>query len=96
MEKEGLGRAKKQLEVLDFFIEHPEPIELRKLQTKLSVTSATIKGLVEKGIIVQQEREVYRDPYAERSFQRTSPLALTSAADRGDCSHSFIIREQSR
>lgn len=77
IEKEGLGRAKKQQEVLGFFIEHPEPIELRKLLIELSVTAAVIKGLIEKGFLVQKEMEVYRDPYADRDFQKTSPLPLT-------------------
>jgi primosomal protein N' (replication factor Y) (superfamily II helicase) len=78
IEKEKLARAKKQQVVIDFFIEHPEPVELRKLQTALSINPATIKGLVEKGILNQQEKEVYRDPYAEREFKKTNPLPLTS------------------
>ncbi len=76
-EKEGLTRAKKQQEVLAYFIDHPGPIELRQLQTNLGVNAGTIKGLVEKGILIQQEKEVYRDPYAEREFPKTNPLPLT-------------------
>ncbi|AGK53027.1 primosomal protein N' [Bacillus sp. 1NLA3E] len=76
-EKDGLTRARKQQEVLAYFIDHPEPIELRQLQTNLGVNAGTIKGLVEKGILIQQEKEVYRDPYAEREFPKTEPLPLT-------------------
>ena len=76
-EIEGLTNARKQKEVIDYFVENPEMIESRKLQTKLAVSQSTIKGLVGKGILVQQEREVYRDPYANREFKKTEKLPLT-------------------
>lgn len=77
LEKQGLTNARKQKEVIDFFIDHPESIESRRLQTKLAVSQSTIKGLIEKGILVQQEKEVYRDPYADREFKQTDCLPLT-------------------
>ena len=71
-------KANKQKIIIDFFIENPNPIELRLLQSKLGISSTTVKGLVEKGILQQQEMEVYRDPYAQRVFKQTVPLSLTS------------------
>ncbi|MGJ7922448.1 primosomal protein N' [Neobacillus sp. LXY-4] len=76
-EKENNIKGIKQQVLLDYFIEHPVPIESRKLQVNLSVGLATIKGLVDKGILLIQEKEVYRDPYAEREFNKTTPLSLT-------------------
>jgi primosomal protein N' (replication factor Y) (superfamily II helicase) len=78
LEKEKLANAKKQMQLVQYFIEHPEPVEMRQLQAELSVANTTIKGLVEKGILRQQEMEVYRDPYAEREFKKTEPLLLTN------------------
>lgn len=76
-EKSNLTKAKKQLLLVDYFIANPEAIELQKLLEKLSIGSATVKSLVEKGILRQEEIEVYRDPYAEREFKRTEPFPLT-------------------
>lgn len=82
LEKDNLNHAKKQKQIVEYFIEHPEPIELRLLQTKLSTNSTTIKNLVDKGLLKQQEREVYRDPYGERVFKRTEPLVLTAQQEQ--------------
>ena len=71
------SNAHKQKKMIDFFIENPKPIELRLLLSKLDSSSTTVKGLVEKGILKQQEMEVYRDPYAQRVFKPTEPLMLT-------------------
>lgn len=71
------ARALKQREVLDFFIHHPNPIEQRILLAEMGISSSIIKGLVEKGILLEKEIEIYRDPYKDRSFEQTEPLSLT-------------------
>lgn len=77
-EKENLSdRAIKQHEIIDFFIQNPEPIELRSLLKVLNTSSSVIKGLVEKNMIIEKDLEVYRDPYQDRHFTKTSPLPLT-------------------
>ncbi|WP_031534366.1 MULTISPECIES: primosomal protein N' [unclassified Bacillus (in: firmicutes)] len=76
--EESLNKnAKKQKELLAFFSEHPEPIEQKQLLTKLKISTAAIKGLVEKGLLGEIDKEVYRDPYQEREFERTYALPLT-------------------
>ena len=75
--KESLNRSIKQKKVIDYFIDHPEPIERSKLLTELGVSSAVIKGLMEKGILSEMKKEVYRDPYANRLIKKTEPLQLT-------------------
>lgn len=70
-------RAVKQRELLDYFIHNDQPIELRKLLSRLNISSAVVKGLVEKKILIEKELEVYRDPYEDRIFQKTAPLSLT-------------------
>jgi primosomal protein N' (replication factor Y) (superfamily II helicase) len=77
-EKKNLpDRAIKQQKILDFFIENPDPIELRSLLKILNTSSSVIKGLVEKNIMIEKDIEVYRDPYQDRHFSKTSPLPLT-------------------
>jgi primosomal protein N' (replication factor Y) (superfamily II helicase) len=71
------AKAFKQKMIIEYFIENPKPTELRLLQSRRDISSAALKGLVEKGILQQQEMEVYRDPYGDRVFKPTLPLALT-------------------
>ncbi|WP_313798725.1 primosomal protein N' [Cytobacillus sp.] len=78
-EKEHLPiQAAKQKEVIDFFLHADAPVELRKLLSTLGISASTIKGLVQKGILVEKEMEVYRDPFEERVFSHTEPLPLTA------------------
>ncbi|UII57364.1 primosomal protein N' [Cytobacillus spongiae] len=70
-------QASKQKQVIDFFIQATQSIELRQLIEKLHVSSATVKGLVEKGVLVEKNVEVYRDPYENREFEKTEALSLT-------------------
>ncbi|WP_042356296.1 primosomal protein N' [Bacillus rubiinfantis] len=73
------ARAEKQREVLRYFLEHPQPIELRELLINSKASAATVKGLVSKQILLEQEMEVYRDPFENHTFKRTSSLPLTEA-----------------
>ncbi|KAB2337455.1 primosomal protein N' [Cytobacillus depressus] len=79
-EKAGLtAQAIKQQKVLDFFIQYGnEPIDVHELLAKLGVTSSVINGLMKKGILLQKEIEVYRDPYEDRTFTKSNPLPLTA------------------
>lgn len=78
---EGLAslpaRSVKQREVLEHLLQHPEPVRLAELLTSLNVGAGTVKSLADKGWLRLEETEVQRDPYASRSFRKTSPLPLT-------------------
>jgi primosomal protein N' (replication factor Y) (superfamily II helicase) len=71
-------QAKKQREIIEFFISKPNPVPLQELVNELNTSSSAIKGLVTKGILREEEVEVYRDPYENRVFERTTALPLTS------------------
>jgi len=71
------GQAIKQRELIHFFLNHPKPIALQQLLAETQASSSTIKGLVSKGILREEEVEVYRDPYEDRVFERTQALKLT-------------------
>ncbi|GIO26100.1 primosomal protein N' [Ornithinibacillus bavariensis] len=69
--------AKKQRHVLSFFLEFPEPVEQQKLYNLTNTNRAVIKALVDKGILREYKKEVYRNPYDDTSFEKTLPLPLT-------------------
>lgn len=71
------ANASKQKEVLNFFIDHPKQIESRELLSVLGISSATVKSLVKKNILLEKSLEVYRDPYEDRTFDITEPLPLS-------------------
>ncbi len=70
-------QAKRQKELLNFFLAHPEPLALPKLLSQIPTTRSTVQKLVEKGWLKWEEREEYRDPYRGREFKQTAPLPLT-------------------
>ena len=70
-------RATRQREVLQYFLEQKSEISLPHLLSELQVSRSTIKSLVQKGILVEEEREEFRDPYRHHQFQKTKPLPLT-------------------
>ncbi|MFC4076463.1 primosomal protein N' [Salinithrix halophila] len=72
------SQAFRQREVLNFFLKHPEDILLSHLLAALGISRSTVDRLTEKGLLRREEREEYRDPYVDRSFNRSRPLPLTS------------------
>jgi primosomal protein N' (replication factor Y) len=71
------ARSHKQKEVLLFLRDNPHPVRLTELMESVQVGASTVKGLADRGFISLEETEVLRDPYAGRTFARTSPLPLT-------------------
>lgn len=75
-------QAVRQQEVLRFFAEHPHKVVWSELMSQLNIARSSVDRLVEKGWLAWEEREAYRDPYADRSFVRTEPLPLTEEQER--------------
>ncbi|GAB3067685.1 primosomal protein N' [Virgibacillus ainsalahensis] len=71
------GNAKKQQQLLRFFIESPEAIEKQLLLKKLQTTSSTVKALEDKSLLESYRVETYRNPYDDDAFAETVPLKLT-------------------
>ncbi|MBU9712462.1 primosomal protein N' [Evansella tamaricis] len=69
--------AKKQQELIHFFIENRDPIPVTEIIEKLKTSRSTIQTLVQKGILQQGEIEVRRDPYEGRVFTPSESLPLT-------------------
>ncbi|WP_339215388.1 primosomal protein N' [Ornithinibacillus sp. FSL M8-0202] len=74
--------AKKQKQVLSYFIEFPEPIEQSKLFKLTNTNRTVIRALLEKQLLREYKKEVYRNPYEEASFQKTYPLTLTEQQEK--------------
>ncbi|MGM0886611.1 MAG: primosomal protein N' [Bacillota bacterium] len=72
------SHAKKQQELLQYFIEHQEPIPLKELLELMNTSSGTVKSLVSKGALAEMDQEIYRDPYENRVFEKSIPFTLTA------------------
>lgn len=70
--------AKKQQQLLNFFSKNPDEIEQNTLLKQLQTSKSTIKTLIERGLLTSYKVEVFRNPYQNREFARTSPLELTT------------------
>ncbi|MCG6795165.1 primosomal protein N' [Geobacillus sp. YHL] len=80
--KQELGSLPaRQKEVLSFLLEKGKAASVAELQAVLGVSSAPLKALVDKGFVVLNDVEVYRDPYEHRTFQPSEPPALTQAQE---------------
>lgn len=69
--------AKKQQQLLAYFIEHTEPIEQKLLLQKIQTTPGTIRTLVDKSLLEVYKVEIYRNPYDDDAIVQTSPMVLT-------------------
>jgi primosomal protein N' (replication factor Y) len=71
-------QAARQKEVLQYFIDH-DMVDVSRvdLKEKLTSTDSPIKSLLTKGVLTEQNVEIYRDPHADRTFAKTSSLPLT-------------------
>lgn len=71
------SHAKKQKQLLAFFIQHPVSIEQSHLLTTLKISTSVIDALIKKGLLKKVKKEVFRNPYEHISFERTTKLELT-------------------
>ncbi|KAA0548182.1 primosomal protein N' [Bacillus sp. BGMRC 2118] len=72
------AQAVRQKIVIDYFSKNNiKEISRIDLKEQLKITDAPIKTLLDKSILLEKNKEIYRDPYSHREFKRTSPLPLT-------------------
>ncbi|GAA0445610.1 primosomal protein N' [Lentibacillus halophilus] len=76
------NRAKKQKELLAYFIQQPEEIKLNSLLKKLGTTRSTVNTLLEKQLLETSQQEIYRNPYDNQVFERTEALKLTDEQEK--------------
>ncbi|WRP08396.1 primosomal protein N' [Rossellomorea aquimaris] len=97
-------QASKQKQIIEY-MSHSAPggdgILAATLLEEMATTSSTVKSLVNKGILIEKSVEMYRDPFENRTFEKTSPLSLTSQQDHAirpilttideDKHHTFLL-----
>ncbi len=74
-EKKLAKNAHRQKQILNYFIEHNQPIEQNILYKKLGITRTNLKPLLENELITLKQTEVYRNPY-DRDFKKTYKKSL--------------------
>ncbi|WP_261132745.1 primosomal protein N' [Bacillus sp. Marseille-Q3570] len=75
---EMIKRAPKQAEVLTFILEsNHQEILTQTLIERTNSSRAAVKGLIEKQLLLETDKELYRDPYQDREFEKTISLPLT-------------------
>jgi primosomal protein N' (replication factor Y) len=71
-------QAARQKEVIQYFLDNGvTEISRATLKHVLSTTDSPIKTLIDKGILVEKDIEVYRDPHRDKEFKKTTALPLT-------------------
>ena len=70
-------RAKKQREILEYFIHHTDPIEQRTFLQKLKTSSSTLQPLIDRGLIKKVPKQIYRNPYEDSDIKPTEALPLS-------------------
>jgi primosomal protein N' (replication factor Y) len=77
--KELPANAKKQIEIISYFTTNEiTEIALQDLLIEAKTSDASVKALISKGILKEEIKEVYRDPYQDRHFEKTKRLMLNN------------------
>ncbi|TYS16337.1 primosomal protein N' [Rossellomorea vietnamensis] len=78
------SNAEKQKAVLKHVLssESNEGVSAKEAADAAGASSATVKALVDKGLLIKKHQEVYRNPFAHKNFKKTSPLPLTEQQEK--------------
>ena len=77
---DGLRRAPVQAAMVEY-LDGRGPAPVADIYGEVGGSSATLKALVDKGLVELEEQEVWRDPLQGRTWVPTSPPRLTEAQD---------------
>jgi primosomal protein N' (replication factor Y) len=73
------ANAKKQIEIISYFTTNEiNEIALQDLLIEANTSDASVKALISKGILKEEIKEIYRDPYQDRHFEKTKRLMLNN------------------
>ncbi|KIL50419.1 primosomal protein N' [Jeotgalibacillus alimentarius] len=71
------GNAKKQLMIIEELKKSGGKLSVPVLKELTDATSAVIKTMIDKGILIESYDEQYRDPFNQRTFDKTEHFKLT-------------------
>ncbi|WP_117169757.1 primosomal protein N' [Paraliobacillus sediminis] len=75
-------QAKKKIEVLRYFQDNSEMILKRDFLKKLHTTQATVKPLIDEGLLIERKEEIYRNPFKDDQIERTTALPLMKQQEK--------------
>ncbi|KIL44834.1 primosomal protein N' [Jeotgalibacillus soli] len=71
-------QADKQKRVIQFLLDHQSDEQnAATVKDETGASSSTIRTMIDRGYVIESFKEVYRDPYQDRMFQKTSAFSLT-------------------
>src|SRR5699024_1973140 len=77
--------ALRQREILSYLVENFQTIEEKTLINKVTGSTSSVrsslKALEKKGLLKLSKKEVYRNPYDDKAFKRTTAFKLTEEQD---------------
>ncbi|MDZ5711602.1 primosomal protein N' [Jeotgalibacillus haloalkalitolerans] len=71
------ANAKKQKLIMEHLNRHDGKMSVAELKEAAGTTSAVIKTMIDNGYLKEFFSEQYRDPFAERTFEKTEHFTLT-------------------
>jgi primosomal protein N' (replication factor Y) (superfamily II helicase) len=76
------ARRLHQMDLLDYLIDHPQPVLPQVLKEKAGIPASTISAFLKKGWLEKVEVRVERDPLAGRDINLTFPLTMTPLQEK--------------
>ncbi|WP_077622070.1 primosomal protein N' [Sediminibacillus massiliensis] len=70
-------QAVRQKELLSQMLEMDGPVSQKELLSRLHTTRSSLKPLIDRGLITEFKQEIYRNPYQDENYPRTTALPLT-------------------
>ncbi|MCA1030017.1 primosomal protein N' [Bacillus timonensis] len=70
-------QANKQRDILEYFLINDLSVPVKELASAIGSTSSSIRSLIDKGILLEKNVEIYRDPFEDKTFKQTFPFPLT-------------------
>ena len=74
--KDGTPKAPKQVEVLDLVKNCGLELTRADINSIIPGAASALNALVKKSILIETDRETYRDPFLGRKIKRTAPFEL--------------------
>ncbi|WP_373688768.1 primosomal protein N' [Brevibacillus daliensis] len=76
------ARSARMKEVIAFLLDKTEPVPMKDLLMELGLTRSTLTSMEKKNWITLTQKEVYRDPYADRTFAMPTKHILTAEQEK--------------
>ena len=81
--REDVGRVgAKQQQILDLFIQKDQELSLTQIKKEVHSPHTSLRALVDRAILTQEDREVYRDPFASAPVPERVEVDLTPTQQR--------------